>query len=126
MNWDEREHMQPLKRCNKVGCKTLISYAESYCDKHKNDTAKRYDKMRYKTRVDYMKFYNTKDWKQARLQQLTRQPLCEMCLLNGITTQATVVHHIKDTKTNWDDRLTESNLESICKPCHESISKGRW
>jgi 5-methylcytosine-specific restriction protein A len=67
----------------------------------------------------HAKLYNQKAWHRMRAVQLRDSPLCAYCLSMGRTTPATVADHIKPHRGNellfWD----ASNLQSLCKPCHD-------
>lgn len=56
-----------------------------------------------------------------RANQLASNPLCAYCLSLGYVTAATIADHIKPHKGNprlfWDT----SNLQSLCKACHDSV-----
>ena len=72
------------------------------------------------------KVYNTERWKRLRAWKIANNPLCEMCLLKGIVTPAEDVHHMTSFMSTDDpDRrhhlaFDYENLQSICKPCHQS------
>ena len=115
-----------VRQCAKAGCYTLVPVTQRYCAKHQGTYNKQYNQQREQNHHDYIKFYHSKAWKQARQPQLTREPLCEVCLGNGLVSVANTVHHIDDVKEHWNERLNEDNLQSVCKSCHEKIYKGRW
>ena len=58
-------------------------------------------------------------WQKARRTFLDHNPLCIMCLEDGVTAAATVVNHKVphrgDQKLFWD----QSNWEAVCKPHHD-------
>lgn len=64
--------------------------------------------------------YRRQRWRKLRLRQLQAQPLCAFCLERGTYTQASVADHKIAHRGNetlfWD----EENLQSLCKPCHDS------
>lgn len=69
-------------------------------------------------------FYHSKAWKDCR--KGYRQfvgGLCERCLKNGVFTPGVIVHHkIHLTADNIKDptiALSWSNLELLCKACHD-------
>src|SRR5262245_30017642 len=76
------------------------------------------------TRPPHDLWYKTKQWQATRRAQLTREPLCAMCLRMDILTSATVVDHIRPHKGDpylfWD----LANLQSLCKPCHDRHKQG--
>lgn len=62
-------------------------------------------------------------WQKARDQYLRNNPLCVYCERNGRTTAARVVDHIVahrgDMVLFWD----QTNWQSLCKPCHDSVKQ---
>lgn len=74
--------------------------------------------------------YNTTLWKRMRIAKLRDFPLCEVCLLEGKTTLAEHVHHLRSFMTAKDiferDELAFSsdNLCSVCHNCHNRIHNG--
>lgn len=80
--------------------------SNQYYDKYKRDSAAK-------------RFYNSKMWRIAREKVLIRDNyLCQSCLKQGIIATAHAVHHIKEYKEHPELALEETNLEAICKPCH--------
>ncbi|PAD39853.1 HNH endonuclease signature motif containing protein [Terribacillus sp. 7520-G] len=113
--------IKPKKRCNKASCRQLIDFDQTFCDKHKGHTNKQYNYERYRNEPTYIAFYNSSAWRKLRRQKLIDQPLCERCLRKGFVTSATIVHHIIETKVDWDKRLDWENLESVCFACHNRV-----
>ncbi|MFV3289133.1 HNH endonuclease [Pseudomonas sp. NY11955] len=62
-------------------------------------------------------------WQKAREQYLSDNPLCAYCERNGRTAAAGVVDHIVahrgDMVLFWD----QTNWQSLCKPCHDSVKQ---
>lgn len=75
------------------------------------------------------KCYNTRWWKMARRTKLEEQPLCEMCLEQGIVKSATDVHHIEpfaDKGALWQEfAFNYENLMALCEECHHKIHAQR-
>ncbi len=71
----------------------------------------------------YKHLYNTKAWYRLRYAQLTRVPMCEFCAKRRKVQPAQVVDHIKAHR--GDERLfyDPANLQSLCKPCHDSVKQ---
>ena len=59
-------------------------------------------------------------WLKARALKLSASPLCEDCEERGIVTGATEVHHVIKISVRPDLRLDQSNLMSLCRPCHST------
>lgn len=68
----------------------------------------------------YSWLYKTKDWKQLRDSWLRFNCWCVMCQQIGIRRKATVVDHINPHKGNQFAFLDRTNLQSLCKSCHDS------
>lgn len=65
------------------------------------------------------RFYDTKRWKDLRLNALqTRGGLCEHCLLFNIITPATDVDHVTPHRNNPDLFFNKDNLQLLCAECH--------
>jgi 5-methylcytosine-specific restriction protein A len=56
-------------------------------------------------------------WQKLRHAKLSRDPFCERCEGQGVTTQATLVDHITPI-VDGGARLDDHNLQSLCVPCH--------
>lgn len=76
---------------------------------------------------DKAKYYNSKGWKTLRQQKLLDQPLCELCMVRGMTKPAQEVHHGIKFYDQLDDNMKKmllldyDNLVSVCKSCHKHI-----
>lgn len=57
-------------------------------------------------------------WQRVRLAHLAAEPLCRFCKRMGRITAATEVDHIVSIREAPHLRLEDSNLRSLCKPCH--------
>jgi 5-methylcytosine-specific restriction protein A len=67
-------------------------------------------------------FYNTARWKRRRLDQLTREPLCQRCKAAGLVVPATVAHHVE--RHGGDPiKFFEGELASSCADCHDTIEQ---
>ena len=110
---------RPLKSCNKVGCPELIEAGNTYCDKHANEVEnkrqRRYD--RYQRNKKASKFYSTSRWQKVRNKKLKLNPLCEHCFPDDVVI-ATEVDHFIPIGKDWSLRLSISNMQSLCHPCH--------
>jgi 5-methylcytosine-specific restriction enzyme A len=73
-------------------------------------------------------WYHTSAWRNLRKAILRDSPYCVECKKADIVTIANIVDHIKPVSTGKtaNDRedlmWRESNLQPLCKPCHESKS----
>lgn len=120
--------------CCKCGDK--IPHKQKYCDKCKPQAeaereqiqkvkSKKYNSDRYKRDLEnesYRLFYMSKAWKSKRKEILRRDNFeCVMCKALCKFTPATDVHHILNLKDNYDKRLDNDNLISLCHHCHYDI-----
>ena len=102
--------------CRQPGCAKLLD-SPGYCDAHRKEV---YKAQRQVVTIDYKerkRFYDRKVWRDARAAQLQREPMCRLCRKYNKLTLATVVDHIIDIE-HGGDMLDQSNLQSVCVPCH--------
>jgi 5-methylcytosine-specific restriction enzyme A len=65
--------------------------------------------------------YDRRVWRdRAQPTFLATHPLCRMCLDNGVIEPATVVDHIIPISKRPDLGLEVVNLQSLCKPHHDT------
>ena len=90
-----------------------------------------------KVAKDKQEIYNSREWKELRIQKLRVNPLCEQCIKDGeaigipggYIRSATCVHHIvpiETAKTKDEMRrlaFDANNLRSLCFACHARIHK---
>lgn len=68
-------------------------------------------------------FYNSKEWKQKRLEIIRRDNYeCQWCKAEGRVTvggeSALEVDHIKELEDYPEYALDDDNLRTLCKECH--------
>lgn len=119
--------------CKHFGCYKLTDNKNGYCDEHQNEYYEKQAKAKknwiertgYKYKKNYAlnkyeKFYSSKQWQEMRAYILARDNyLCQDCLKNNKIVNARQVHHIDFLTHNWDKRLDEDNLVSLCNDCHK-------
>jgi len=116
---------KPARQCPGLGpntsrCPNLIKGKERYCptcSEYSKKAVRRYDKARDQT--PERKFIHSPLWRKIRLRKLAQDPLCEMCLEEGMERMACIVHHIDGNELNNDP----SNHLSTCFDCHLEIHK---
>ena len=71
----------------------------------------------------HRKFYNTRQWKALRLEQLEQYPLCYRCNNGGIIKNGTEVDHCLRF-LNAEDELSydPTNLVTLCASCHGYVT----
>ena len=104
---------RPKRPCSVPGCPNLCD--GQYCDEHKTGENIKYN--RYMRSDHSKKIYSSKRWRIVRKQYFEEHPLCEDCLLEGKTTSAEEVHHIKPLSAGGDP-YSFSNLRSLCRSHH--------
>lgn len=83
-------------------------------------------KIRRVNKESRQKIYQSAEWKKLREAKLLQNPLCEICLANGIVKPAIDIHHI-DSFTKYDGTkklevaYNYGNLLSVCKQCHQKL-----
>ncbi len=101
---------KPKTACRMPGCPHLTPSGETYCEEHKREQHRTYNKKRKSANELGYNF----NWAKVRKQKIKRNPLCERCEGQGKTKQTEVVHHINEDPK--DNRM--ENLESLCNRCH--------
>lgn len=67
--------------------------------------------------------YSTARWRRLRAMQLSNHPCCAYCERLGIVTPATLVDHIVPVRLDRARAFDQTNLQSLCAPCHNSIKQ---
>lgn len=65
-------------------------------------------------------FYESPEWRKAREEYLKKNPLCELCLNDGIKNKSNEVHHI-NLLSQGGEPFSEDNLIALCASCHSGI-----
>lgn len=69
------------------------------------------------------RFYDSAAWLKLRRVKLALAPLCERCESRGLVVVADQVHHRRERRDRPDLALDLDNLESLCRPCHNSARR---
>lgn len=115
---------KPNKPCSYPGCPLLVPAGQAYCPEHMKQMNQQYE--RYGRDPATRRHYNKK-WRKVRSIYIKAHPYCELCFQGGVMTKAEHVHHI--TPLNDGGTNNDSNLMSLCKPCHSrlhSLRGDRW
>jgi len=113
---------KPKRPCSYPGCPALVD--GRYCEQHQKLADKQYDKYR-RDPVHHQRY--GKIWKRIRDGYIKAHPLCAECFKQGRLTAAAEVHHVLPLSRGGTNE--ESNLMSLCKACHSSITArdgDRW
>lgn len=68
-------------------------------------------------------FYNSLPWWKLRAKVAKRAYRCALCATPFRKGEVKVVDHIVRRKARPDLALEESNLQVLCKTCHDSVKK---
>ena len=118
---------KPMRPCAEISCGKLTE--NNYCKIHEKNVIENHRKTtqiynRYGRDPEVNSFYKSADWKRLRALAIERDNgLCQRCSAKGIIKKANVVHHIVEVKDDWNQRLSLSNLESLCHSCHNNHHK---
>jgi 5-methylcytosine-specific restriction enzyme A len=93
-----------MRFCKQPGCPNKVKYG--FCEDHK-------PKGRTGSKN---KFYGSKEWKMLRAWHISQEPLCRICNDRG-----QMVDHIHEI-AEGGDALAVSNLQTLCRSCHEKKS----
>ena len=99
--------------CSYPGCPALTN--GRYCEKHRRQVSSEYN--RYTRDEDSVAFYSSAGWRRLSKMQLRREPLCVVCYRAGRITPAEIADHIIPIR-DGGARLDMSNLQSLCRGCH--------
>ena len=103
---------KPKRPCRYPGCPGFCEQGQVFCKDHRMYSD---DRMRGGASA---RGYDAR-WREARAIFLKQHPLCAFCQAEGKIVPATVVDHIiphwGDQRLFWD----QTNLESLCKECHD-------
>ncbi len=88
-----------------------------------------YSKDPESTRKKRQSVYNTTTWRKMREAKLMRNPLCEICQLEGRITLAEHIHHLSSFMEYDDNEMINiafdsENLCSVCRRCHNRCHTG--
>ncbi len=111
-----------LKACQYCG----KVHDKKYVCKAKAKILKERDGEQFKRNLQNRKFRSSINWrKKANAIRLRDNNLCVVCLSKGIYNPAEGVHHIVSLSENFDKRLDDDNLISLCNDCHERAEQGK-
>ncbi|MFM5339410.1 HNH endonuclease signature motif containing protein [Aeromonas veronii] len=105
-----------LYKCNYPGCKEIVQN-NTRCEQHAINTTPIKMSGTQSTTVNQA-FYNSKAWRALRHYYITKNPLCEHCLKEGVIVPAHVVDHIIEINDDDSKKLDVNNLQSLCGSHH--------
>lgn len=102
----------PLNQCATYQCKAPSIRGSVYCIEHAPT------KTVTKDRHSFNAPYKTAAWASIRTRQLSREPLCAACKLDGRITQANHVDHVFPWSAIGEQAFTRNLFQSLCPECH--------
>lgn len=81
--------------------------------------------------LERRKIYMSTRWRKLRDLKIKNDPLCEMCLEDGVVTPAEDVHHIVSFMSVTDKHsraylaYNYNNLKSLCKKHHQLVHNSK-
>ena len=96
-------------KCRELGCKNSKTYRSTFCDEHGGGITEK--------GKQNSKLYSTAYWKKKRASQLSKQPLCACCLLEGRIVQAAAIDHVFPHRRD-NDKFRNNLFQSLCVECH--------
>jgi 5-methylcytosine-specific restriction protein A len=106
-------------KCSMLGCKSPRSKHNSYCIQHGGrDTYNTKHNTQTSQRVEQIALYQTTQWQTLRQIQLSKQPLCQACLIEGVVTQAEHIDHLFPWMQLNKEAFYINLFQSLCAKHH--------
>lgn len=96
-------------KCSQLGCQNARSKLNTYCMEHGS---------LQHTNQDKHNAYNNPAWRTIRRAQLSKQPLCQSCLINGQVVSAKHVDHVFPWRQIGEHSFLQNIWQSLCHDCH--------
>ena len=104
----------PKRRCSQPGCRGLVTGAT--CDVC-GERRPRRDRRGSAASRGY-----DAAWRRRQAQHLAAHPLCEVCLVRGLTRAGRIVHHTRPVSAGNPVLVPSRYLVSCCsQACHDAI-----
>ena len=71
----------------------------------------------------WSRWYSTMTWRKLRGLVRSEEPFCRMCKARGKLVPSKVVDHIVPHRGDWSKFVDRSNLQALCKTCHDGAKK---
>jgi 5-methylcytosine-specific restriction endonuclease McrA len=109
--------MTPPTQCSKYRCKQPSTKGSAFCLEHSPPKTTTQDRQRFNAH------YKTAAWQIQRNIQLSKQPLCQACLLNNQITQAEHIDHLFAWSALGEYAFKLNIFQSLCES-HHSFKTG--
>lgn len=102
----------PSSQCDEYQCKAPSVKGSRYCEAHTPSKAPTVDRQAFNSK------YKTAAWEAIRARQLSTNPLCAACLIEGRITQADHVDHVFPWAAIGPHAFTRNLFQSLDAECH--------
>jgi 5-methylcytosine-specific restriction endonuclease McrA len=102
----------PPTQCSRYHCKAPSIKGSAFCLEHSPPKTITKDRQRFNAH------YKTAAWQTQRNIQLSKQPLCQACLLNNQITQAEHIDHLFAWSAIGEYAFKLNIFQSLCESHH--------
>lgn len=102
----------PSPQCDEYQCKAPSVKGSRYCEAHTPSKATTIERQAFNAR------YKTAAWEAIRARQLSSEPLCAACKIDGRITEASHVDHVFAWQAIGGQAFTRNLFQSLCPECH--------
>jgi 5-methylcytosine-specific restriction protein A len=111
--------------CRESGCCERTNSASGFCTNHEKSNSRveqARERDKFRAQQPYRKLYHSAWWRKLRKYKLSLNPVCENLVFGEpCHNWANTVHHKIDHKGNTKLFCDLSNLQSLCKSCHDAL-----
>lgn len=108
-------------KCRELNCKNQKTSRSAFCLDHGGGITEK--------GKENSKLYNTAYWKKRRVIQLSKNPLCAKCLLDGKIVLAEHIDHVFPHRQDIN-KFKQNLFQSLCPSCHtlktQEENKGKY
>ena len=97
------------QKCRELGCNNLKTSRSTFCSDHGGGVTEK--------GKENSKLYATAFWKKQRIIQLSKNPLCSACLIEGKVVQALHIDHVFPHRQNGQ-KFRSNLFQSLCVSHH--------
>jgi 5-methylcytosine-specific restriction endonuclease McrA len=102
----------PRPQCDHYQCKAPSVRGSRYCEAHAPSKAPTIERQAFNAG------YKTAAWQSIRARQLSSEPLCAACKIDGRITEASHVDHVFPWQVIGGQSFTRNLWQSLCPECH--------
>ena len=99
-------------KCEFFQCKNPKVKGAALCEIHGGTTKLKLD------RLEANRAYKHKSWESIRMGQLSKNPLCQSCILENRVTMASHIDHLFAWRHVGNHAFVNNVFQSLCLPCH--------